>query len=314
MAKIIVTGGAGFIGSHLADKLVELGHEVVVIDDFSTGKKENLKNSKNKVVLLKQSLTLENPNLSKISNSLKGARYIFHLAALPRIERSISDPIGTHNTNVSGTLAALELAKKLKVKRIIFSSSSSVYGDQKVMPLKETLIPNPQNPYAFQKLMGEYYCKIYSSIYKLPVIVFRLFNVYGKRMFSKGSYKLVFTKWLEQIKENLPLSIYGTGKQTRDFTHVSDVIDGLIKGMQLEDQILFETINIGYGRQVSVEYLAKLFNHPTKKLSERNYEEKFKQADIRRAAKILGWKPKISIEDGVKELLDDFKTTHLKNH
>ena len=133
--------------------------------------------------------------------------YIFHLAALPRIERSIDDPIGTHQANVEGTLVALELARQLKVKKLLFTSSSSIYGVQKRLPLSESLQPNPQNPYAYQKLMGEYYSKIYSQMYNLEIIIFRLFNVYGPRMSSKGSYKLVFTKWLEQIKDKKPLTI-----------------------------------------------------------------------------------------------------------
>lgn len=308
MSKVIVTGGAGFVGSHLVDGLIELGHEVVVIDDLSTGKKDNLKVSRNKITFLNQPLLLDGPLFQKEFKTLKEASFIFHLAALPRIERSIVDPIGTHNANVSGTLAALELAKRLGVKRFIFTSSSSVYGNQKTLPLKESLNPNPQNPYAFQKLLGEHYCKLYASIYNLPVIAFRLFNVYGPRMFSKGSYKLVFTKWLEQMEQGNPLTIFGSGKQTRDFTYITDVVDGLIKGMSVDGKRVFEIINLGYGRQIEVKYLAKLFNRPINFLPERNYEEKFKQADITRAKKVLKWEPKVSVEDGVKKLLADFKT------
>lgn len=313
MSKIIVTGGVGFIGSHLVDSLVDLGHEVIVIDDFSTGRKQNLKNSVKKILIINRSLSQGTPLLKKIPNVLLGTQFFFHLAALPRIERSIIDPIGTHNANVNGTLSALELSKRLNVKRFIYTSSSSVYGDQKTLPLNESLNPNPQNPYAFQKLMGEYYCKVYQNMYNLPVVIFRLFNVYGPRMFSKGSYKLVFTKWLEQMKNKDPLTIFGSGKQTRDFTYVSDVIDGLIKGMNIDEKIIYEIINLGYGRQIAVNYLAKLFNHPIQYLPGREYEEKFKQADIRKAKKILNWEPKVSIEEGVRKLLNDFNTTHPTN-
>lgn len=311
MSKIIVTGGAGFIGSHLVDLLVDLGHRVIVVDDFSTGKIENLKKSKKKIDIVKESLHLQSSFLKKIPKDFKDTSFIFHLAALPRIERSIKDPIGTHNTNVSGTLAALELARNLKVKRFIFASSSSVYGIQKILPLKESLKPNPQNPYAFQKLMGEYYCKIYADMYNLPVIVFRLFNVYGSRMLSKGSYKLVFTKWLEQIQNRTPLTIFGSGDQTRDFTYVSDIVLGLVKGINFDAKI-HETFNLGYSRQISIKYLADLFKKPVEYLPERAYEEKFKQADIKRASKMLHWEPKVSIEEGVKKLLEEFNTTHLK--
>ena len=306
MSKIIVTGGAGFIGSHLVDELVNLGHQVIVIDDFSTGNIERLNNSKSKIKILRQSLNQEAALLKKIPAILEDTEFIFHLAELPRIERSIVDPLGTHDANVNGTLVALELSKRLKAKRFIFVSSSSVYGNQEKLPLTEDLIPNPQNPYALHKLLGEHYCRLYAQLYKMPVIVFRLFNVYGPGMFSKGSYKLVFTKWLEQIESNIPLTIFGSGKQTRDFTYIADSIDGLVRGIKLDDKKIFEIINLGYGRQIEVNYLAKLFNHPTQYLPERGYEEKFKQADIRKAKNILGWEPKISIEKGVKMLLKDY--------
>lgn len=308
MSKVIVTGGAGFIGSHLVDALVDLGHQVIVIDNFSTGKIENLKKSKNKIKILRRSLSLEGHLFKKIPDLLTGTSFIYHLAALPRIERSIVDPIGTHNANVNGTLTALELAKKLKVKRFIYTSSSSVYGNQEILPLKESLDPNPQNPYAVQKLLGEYYCKLYANLYNLPLVVLRLFNVYGPRMLSKGSYKLVFTKWLGQITKKEPLSIFGSGKQTRDFTYISDVVDGLTKGMNVDNKIAYEVINLGYGRQIEVNYLAELFNHPTEYLPGREYEEKFKQADISKAKKILGWAPKVSIEEGVQKLITNFNT------
>ncbi|MCL4378753.1 MAG: GDP-mannose 4,6-dehydratase, partial [Actinobacteria bacterium] len=198
--------------------------------------------------------------------------------------------------------------------RFIYVHRSSIYGNQKILPLKESLSPNPQNPYALQKLIGEYYCKMYADLYTVPIIVFRLFNVYGSRMFSKGSYKLVFTKWLEQIKNKEPLTIFGSGKQTRDFTYISDVVDGLIKGMNINNKIIFETFNLGYGRQVEVNYLAKLFNHPSQHFPGRQYEEKFKQADIQKAKKMLNWEPKISIEEGVQKLLNDYiSTIHLTN-
>lgn len=301
MSKVIVTGGAGFIGSHLVDKLVELGNQVIVIDDFSTGKKENLTKSKNKILLINESLSIDRDLLKAYTRQLIDTDYIYHLAALPRIERSVNDPLGTHRANVEGTLAALELGKKLQVKRFFYTSSSSVYGIQKRLPLKESLTPNPQNPYALQKLMGEYYCKLYSQIYNLPVIIFRLFNAYGPRMVSKGLYKLVFIKWLEQKKKNLPLTIYGSGDQTRDFTYISDVISGLIKGMDI--QTLYEIINLGAGQQISVKNLSKFFNHPIKHLSLRPFEEKFKEADISKAKLLLAWEPKISVIEGVKKLL-----------
>lgn len=307
MSKIIVTGGAGFIGSHLVDALVEQNHKVIIIDNFSTGSKKNLENSQTKINILETSLLIDK-TLKKIPEILKDVDYIFHLAALPRIERSIDDPIGTHQSNVEGTLVALELARKLKVKKFLFISSSSVYGDQKQLPLFESLQPNPQNPYAYQKLMGEYYCKIYSQTYNLDVIIFRLFNVYGPRMFSKGSYKLVFTKWLEQIKNKQPLTIYGRGDQTRDFTYITDVVQGLILGMLTKLKNKCEILNLGGGQQQSIKEMAKLFKNDIQFLPPRPYEEKFKEADIKKAKQILKWRPKISINEGVKKLLEYYSS------
>lgn len=301
--KIIVTGGAGFIGSHLVDTLTDQNHDVIVIDDFSTGSIKNLAGSKSKIKLLKISLSIKKV-LKKIPKILKSTDYIFHLAALPRIERSIDDPIGTHQANVEGTLVALELARQLKVKKFIFISSSSVYGIQKRLPLLESLQPNPQNPYAYQKLMGEYYSKIYSQTYNLEIIIFRLFNVYGPRMFSKGSYKLVFTKWLEQMKNGHPLTIYGSGNQTRDFTYITDVVKGLILGMTTKLSTPYEIINLGGGQQKPIKELAKLFKKAVQFLPARPYEEKFKEADINKAKKLLKWKPVISIDEGIKKLLE----------
>lgn len=301
--KILVTGGAGFIGSHLVDALVEQNHNVIIIDNFSTGSIKNLEKSKTKVKILKISLSIEKV-LKRIPKILKDTDYIFHLAALPRIERSIDDPIGTHQANVEGTIVALELARQLKVKRFLFISSSSVYGIQKRLPLFESLQPNPQNPYAYQKLMGEYYSKIYSQTYNLEIIIFRLFNVYGPRMFSKGSYKLVFTKWLEQIKNKQSLTIYGKGDQTRDFTYITDVVRGLILGMTTKLRRPFEILNLGGGQQKSIREMAKLFKSNVQFLPPRPYEEKFKEADINKAKKLLKWRPITSIDEGIKKLLN----------
>lgn len=306
MKKIIVTGGAGFIGSHLVDALVEQNYNVIVIDNFSTGSIKNLEKSRKKVKILKASLSIE--KFKKIPEILKGTDYIFHLAALPRIERSINDPIGTHQANVEGTLVALELARQLKVKKFLFISSSSVYGIQKRLPLFESLLPNPQNTYAYQKLMGEYYSKIYSQTYNLEIIIFRLFNAYGPRMFSKGSYKLVFTKWLEQIKNKQPLTIYGKGDQTRDFTYITDVVRGLVLGMTTQLKKHFEIINLGGGQQKTIKKMAKLFKNDVSFLPPRPYEEKFKEADISKAKKLLGWNPTISINNGIKNLLNFYTT------
>lgn len=300
--KIIVTGGAGFIGSHLVHKLVSLGLDVIVIDNFSTGKINNLKNIKSKIKILKEDIG----NFERLKNQLlkkEKVEYLYHLAALPRVELSIDNPLETHKSNVHGVFGVLELAKFLGVKKLIYTSSSSVYGAQKKKPLSENLVPNPQNPYAAQKLIGEIYCEIYSKVFGIQIVTLRLFNVYGSGMEGEGAYQLVFTKWIEQMEKDLPLTIYGDGKQTRDFTHVSDVIAALIKTMKFEQVNIHEIINIGSGRQVSVKYLASLFKAPSVHVDSRKFEERFKQANIQKADKLLNWKPRVSIEEGVAELL-----------
>lgn len=300
--KIIVTGGAGFIGSHLTKKLANLGLNVIVIDNFSTGRIDNLRNIKSKIKIIKEDIG----NFERLKNQLlkrEKVDYIYHLAALPRIERSIDNPMETHRSNVHGVFGVLELARFLGVKRLIFTSSSSVYGTQNKNPLSEDLTPDPQNPYAAQKLIGEVYCDIYSKVFGIPIVTLRLFNVYGSGMDGEGAYQLVFTKWIEQMKKGLPLTIYGDGKQTRDFTHISDAVAALIKAMKFKHANMHELINIGSGRQVQINYLATLFHSPIVHVEPRKFEERFKQADTKKAAKLLKWRPLVSIEEGVASLL-----------
>jgi len=300
---IIVTGGGGFIGSKLVEKLVELGKNVIVIDNFSTGKFKNLKKSLSRIELIIDDIGNYENLLRKLKSYRKNTNYIFHLAALPRMERSIERTKETHQSNVHGIFGALELAKFLGAKKLIYTSSSSVYGIQKKNPLSENLIPNPQNPYAAQKLIGEIYCDIYSKVFGIPVVSLRLFNVYGSGMDGKGAYKLVFTKWIEQMNKKVPLTIYGDGNQTRDFTHISDVTSVLLKAMDFKQKKSHEIINIGSGKQVTINYLAELFKRKTINLESRRFEERFKQADIKKAKRLLSYTPLVTIEEGVAQLL-----------
>ena len=300
---VIVTGGGGFIGSKLVEKLITLGKKVIVIDNFSTGKIKNLKKSLSKIEIVKDDIG-NFENLSRKLKRYKGqTNLVFHLAALPRIERSINKTKETHSSNVHGIFGVLELAKFLRARKFIFTSSSSVYGNQNKNPLHENLKPNPQNPYAAQKLIGEIYSDIYSKVFGIPVITLRLFNVYGFGMDGKGAYKLVFTKWIEQMNKKMPLTIYGDGNQTRDFTHITDVTGAFLKAMDFKQKNLHEIINIGSGRQVTVNYLAELFKRKTVHVEPRKFEERFKQADIKKASRLLSYTPLVSIEEGVAQLL-----------
>lgn len=292
--KIIVTGGAGFIGSNLVDALVEKDYEVHVIDNLSGGRKENVNR---KAKLHVKDIT----KFDDIKNIFKGVSYVFHLAALPRVQFSIQHPREAHEANVTGTINVLIASQKAGVKKVIYSASSSAYGDQKTLPLIETFLANPKSPYGLQKYIGELYCKVWSEVYGLPTVSLRYFNVYGPRNSAKGAYALVIAKFIALRKKNKPLSITGTGKQTRDFTHVKDVVRANILAMESNKVRKGEVINIGAGRNISVNTIAKLIGGPVEHIPAR-FEPRDTLANNKLAKKLLGWKPEVAIEDGIKEL------------
>jgi len=298
MAKILISGGAGFIGSHLVDALIEKGHEVLVIDNLSTGKKENL-NPKAKF------FNLDLRDFEKIKPIFEGVDFVFHLAALPRVPLSVARPRETNEINITATLNALVAAKDAKVKRFIYSSSSSVYGTGNDLPLEENMTASPISPYALQKYVGELYCRIFSSdLYNLPTVSLRYFNVYGLRQPEEGSYVPVIGLFLTQKKKGLPLTITEDGKQTRDFTHVSDVVNANILAMESDRVGRGEAINIGAGENCTVNKIAELIGGETKYIPARPGDIRDTLADISLAKELLGWEPKITLEQGVKELKD----------
>lgn len=293
--KVIVTGGAGFIGSHLADALVEKGFDVIVIDNLFTGKKEYL-NPKAKFH------KLDIRDLEKIKPAFKGVDCVFHLAAQPRIQPSIINPAESHSNNVVGTLNVLIASRDAKIKKFIYAASSSAYGDQKDLPLKEEMIPNPKSPYSLFKLIGEYYCKFFSELYKLPTVCLRYFNVYGLRQSCEGAYATVIGIFLRQAKQAKPLTIVGDGTQTRDFTHVRDIVRANILAMESNKVGKGEIINIGTGENYSVNKIASLISKKTINISLRPGEVKDTLADNSKAKKLLDWQPEISLEEGIEEL------------
>ena len=299
--KVIVTGGAGFIGSNLVDALVERGFRVHIIDDLSGGKRKNV-NKKAKFHLA------DITDLKKIKPLFRGASYVFHLAALPRVQYSIENPAKTNKSNVEGTLNVLIASNEARVKKVIYSASSSAYGDQKIMPLKETMEANPKSPYGLQKYLGELYCKLWAEVYKLPTVSLRYFNVYGPRNNPDGAYALVIAKFLKQLADGEPLTITGDGKQTRDFTSVHDVVRANLLAMKSGKVGKGEVINIGAGRNQTINQIAKLIGGPVKHISAR-FEPEHTLADNSLARKLLGWKPEVKIEHGIAELksLDDIK-------
>lgn len=292
--KLLVTGGAGFIGSNLVDELVRQKHEVLIIDNLSNGKRENV-NKKAKLHVL------DIVSLDSIKPIFKGVDYVFHLAALPRVQYSIENPAESNKTNVEGTLNVLISSVEAKVKKVIYSASSSAYGDQAVMPLKENFTPSPKSPYGLQKYLGELYCRLWSEVYGLPTVSLRYFNVYGPRYNSEGAYALVIGKFLKQRLKGEPMTITGDGKQTRDFTHVRDVVRANILAMESKKVGRAEVINIGAGKNQSINMVAKIIGGPVNHIPAR-LEPKHTLADNSLARKLLGWKPEVKFEDGIREL------------
>ncbi len=294
---IIVTGGAGFIGSHLVDTLINLGHSVIIYDNLSTGKKENL-NPKAKFVKTDLIDPVKFPK----------ADSVFHLAALPRIERSFDHPKKTHDANVTATVNVLKATSDAGIKRFVYSSSSSVYGkiNNQDLPVKESHPCKPESPYAAQKRMSEIYVQVLGKMYLIDTVILRYFNVYGPRMPTTGAYKLVIPIFLEQKKQGHPLTIYGDGKQTRDFTHVTDVITASILAVKRKKNFKGEIINIGSGHPTSINQLADIIGGKTKHVipnPRAQWEERFKSADTLKARTMLHWNSRVTIEQGLTYFL-----------
>ena len=295
MQKVIVTGGAGFIGSHLVDKLIEQEIKVIVLDDCSTGKYKNINP---KACYINVDITTIDPN--QFLNKETDIDVIFHLAAKTTVQESINKPEYYNNVNVKGTLNMLMLANKLNAKRFVFSSSSSVYGDAKV-PTSENHPLNPLSPYALNKLIGEQYCKLYSDIYNLDTVCLRYFNVYGDRMNNEG-YKLVFPIFKEQLLNNKPLTINNDGKQRRDFIHVSDVVNANILVAKYKSNFKGDIYNIGSGISYSINKIADMFGG--KKQYGNKVIEPFET--LAETAKIdldLDFKPKDILKEWIKNYL-----------
>ena len=291
--RVLVTGGAGFIGSHLVDKLIKEGHRVVVIDNLSTGKKENLNPEAD-------FHSLDICDFNKINPLFKDIDFVFHLAAIPRVPISIEDPVGTAKSNILGTVNVFKAAIDTKVKRVIFASSSAIYGEQKILPFKENMEPNPVSPYALQKLTGEQFAVLFTKLYKIPIISLRYFNVYGPRIDFDSDYGLVIGKFLNQRARNKPLTIFGDGEQTRGFCYIDDVTDANIKTAQSEKIKGGEVINISSEESHTINYLAKVIGGEVKYLPPRPGDPYHTKADITLAKNLLDWEPKIGFEEGVK--------------
>lgn len=293
--KVVVTGGAGFIGSNLVDALVERGYNVHVVDNLVAGKREHVNS---KAVFYEADIR----NVEDLKKIFEGARGVFHLAALPRIQYSIDFPLESNEVNVTGTLNVFLAAQSAGVRKVVYSASSSAYGDQETLPVMESMPALPKSPYALQKYVGELYAKVWNEIYGLETVSLRYFNIYGPRQSEEGAYSLVIAKFLKQKREGEPLSITGDGEQTRDFTHVRDAVRANILAMENSNVGKGEVINIGAGRNISINKIAELIGGKTEYIPLR-LEIRHNRADNSLAKKLLGWEPTVSIEDGIVEFL-----------
>jgi nucleoside-diphosphate-sugar epimerase len=306
VALYVVTGGAGFIGSHTVERLRSQGQSVRVADDFSSGLKENVASGVDVV-----EGDLADPAVA--ARAVQGATYVIHLAAIPSVPRSVKDPVRSNRANVDGTLNVLIAARDAGVKRIVFAGSSSVYGDAAVLPKREDMRPSPLSPYALQKLIGEQYCQIFTRLYGLETVTTRFFNVFGPRQQPGSPYSGVISLFIEALAKGQAPVVHGDGKQTRDFTFVGDVVTGVLRSCEAP-KASGEVINVAAGGRISLLDLIRTLQtilgtnvQPTFGPT-REGDVRDSQADIQKARKLLDFSPVVAFEDGLRQTVEWFKS------
>ena len=305
MADYLVTGGAGFIGSNITERLAKSGKSVRVFDNFLTGKRENLSSLAGKAEIIEGDLR----NIDQLSRAMAGVRYVLHLGALPSVPRSVEQPLPAHDINLTGTLNVLIAARDAKVKRVVFSSSSSVYGDTPTLPKREDMMPAPLSPYAVHKLAGEHYCRIFYQLYGLETVALRYFNVFGPRQDPQSQYAAVIPRFITAILAGKKPVIYGDGWQTRDFSHVENIIDANLAACQAGKGALGEAFNIACGGRISLMVLVDTINQiigseiKPKHEPARPGDVLHSQAAITKAGKLLSWKPRVDFREGIERAI-----------
>jgi UDP-glucose 4-epimerase len=307
----LVTGGAGFIGSCLVDRLLSIGHSVVAIDDFSSGKREHLQDHPKLKAYMQSACEV-------LQELFEGNAFdvIFHLAAIPNVQRSIAEPQTTNQVNLGGTLNLLEYCKEFDVPRFVFTSSAAVYGNQPVLPHTEIMLPQPQSPYAVQKLASEQYCSMYHQLHGIKTVALRLFNVYGPRQNPEGSYAAAIPRFINKVLSKERPQIYGDGSQTRDFLYVDDAVDALIAAAKTEHTACFgDVMNVGAGEEAAVTHVIETLARVSHCTIRPGYapavpEIRRSRADIAKIQALLGWKPKTSFEDGLARTCRYFAEEH----
>jgi len=306
--KYLITGGAGFIGSHIVEALFKQEHEIIILDNLFSGNIENIQPflQKKNVEFVKGSIT----DLPLLRKTFKGVDGIFHEAAIASVHQSVLNPLNTHDVNSTGTLHVLLAAEECGVKKVILASSAAIYGDHPLLPKREDMIPMPLSPYAVSKLTGEYYCSVFSQLYSIQTVSLRYFNVFGPRQDPSSEYSGVISKFIAQVKQNKPITIFGDGEQTRDFVFVSDVVSANISAMQSQVQGVF---NVGCGMQTSLNKLADLLKNiagrdvPIIYEPPRDGDIKKSFADISRAREMLGYEPEYTVREGLERTVSQYR-------
>jgi nucleoside-diphosphate-sugar epimerase len=309
--RYVVTGGAGFIGSHIAERLLSDGHDVIVIDDLSTGRKKNIKPflSHSSFRFVEGSIT----SLELLLSLFTDVDAVFHQAAIPSVPRSVKDPVTSHEANINGSLCVLEAAKQCCVRRVLFASSSSVYGDSPVMPKQEDMEYNPLSPYAVQKMTTEMYCKVYYELYGLETVAIRYFNVFGERQNPESTYAAVIPKFITALLAGESPTIFGDGEQSRDFTYIDNVVHANMLALS-KKEAAGTIMNVACGGRYTLNDLVVTLNQlcgtniEAIHAKERAGDIKHSLADITRATRILDYKPIVSFEDGLQKTIDFFNT------
>ena len=312
MAEYLVTGGAGFIGSNIVETLLGQGRSVRVLDNFATGRRENIAPFLNDIEIIEGDLRRP----KDVQRAVDGVRYVLHQGAIPSVPRSVDDPVLTNEANVTGTLNLLVAARDAGVTRLVFASSSSVYGDTPELPKHEAMPPNPLSPYAASKLIGEYYCRMFHQLYGFETVVLRYFNVFGPRQDPTSTYAAVVPKFIESLMQGRPPDIYGDGLQSRDFTFVADTVRANLLACEAPSAAAGHVFNIACHQQVTVLDLFRIIRDAVGAVGiEPNHvpprpgDVKHSFADITRAAELLGYAPEWSLPDGLARTVEYFNRT-----
>jgi nucleoside-diphosphate-sugar epimerase len=311
MAQYLVTGGAGFIGSHLTEELVRRGHQVRVVDSLITGKRSNLAHLSG-VEFVEGDLA----DIDEARKAVDGCEYVLHQAAIPSVPRSVKDPLTSNRANVDGTLNTLVAARDAGVRRLVFAASSSAYGDTPTLPKHERMPTNPLSPYALQKVIGEEYLRMFTRLYGLETVAIRYFNVFGPRQDPSSPYSGVISVFATALLENRPPTIYGDGTQTRDFTYVANVVDGVLRACEAP-RASGEVINVATGGRISLnqlfEEMRKLVGGTLTPVYEdgRKGDVRDSQADITKARELLGYQPTVSFEEGLRKTIEWYRSAEV---